>query len=96
MLLKRMNSSNMNRNKGTKRLVLSPEMLHSRLASLENESADGVLKLVNSTEVPDWMLPILKKLPAENVDKSRNSMVDAIMDTLSKARIPSRQHIQLK
>ena len=67
MLLKRMNSSNMNRDKGTKRLVLSKEMLQSRMSLLEEEGADDVLKLVNSTEVPDWMLPILKKLPDEGV-----------------------------
>ena len=37
MLLKRMNSSNMNRDKGTKRLVLSKEMLQSRMSLLEEE-----------------------------------------------------------
>lgn len=96
MLLKRMNASNMNRDKGTKRLVLSLEMLQNRISSLENDSAYGVVKMANSTEVPNWMLPILAKLPTENVDKSRISKVDTILNILSKARIPSRHHIQLK
>lgn len=96
MLLKRMNSSNMNRDKGTKRLVLSKEMLQSRMSLLEEEGADDVLKLVNSTEVPDWMLPILKKLPDEGVEKARNSMVEKIVAILSKAKIPSQNHILLK
>ena len=96
MLMKRMNSSNMNRDKGTKQLVLSKEMLQSRMSLLEEEGADDVLKLVNSTEVPDWMLPILKKLPDEGVEKARNSMVEKIVAILSKAKIPSQNHILLK
>lgn len=64
---------------GTKKLIISKK----RLPGLEEAS-----EAMSAVNAPDWLRPIIKKLPSADRGQARASVVDNIVAVLSRVTIP--------
>ncbi|KAK8828384.1 hypothetical protein WA556_004798, partial [Blastocystis sp. ATCC 50177/Nand II] len=77
-LLKRMNPSNLERDRGTKKLIVRNKQVIVVTA----------VDTLATSETPLWMREIIRKLPVTDRGKARSSIVDSLIDVLATVKLP--------
>ena len=78
MLLKRMDRNHLEREEGTRKLLITNK---KKLLPMIDD-------LVNM-EAPEWLQLYLQKIPSFDKEKARGNTVDEVTDILSRVTIPS-------